>query len=190
MDDLAFNSSRSNTSKQQIQPCYFEEKAMTEAETILKMIESVDPADPAKLDEIDARVKLYLLNVGECQKVITQGDSKIEVYDKTTRFSGFFLRRDTWSITDSMNDIYHPPYTRSRDALKAIRPDGWSTSIHNCITNRSDIQKWECQMDGWGNVDTKEFLKHIAFSGEQKSEELAELHAIIQAIEYERSGGE
>ena len=29
---------------------------MTEAETILKMIETVDPADTTKLDEIDARV--------------------------------------------------------------------------------------------------------------------------------------
>ena len=33
---------------------------MTEAETILKMIENADPADTAKLDEIDARVHEYL----------------------------------------------------------------------------------------------------------------------------------
>jgi hypothetical protein len=33
---------------------------MTEAETILKMIETVDPADTEKLDEIDARVGEYL----------------------------------------------------------------------------------------------------------------------------------
>jgi hypothetical protein len=33
---------------------------MTEAETILKLIESVDPKDTAKLDEIDARVWCYL----------------------------------------------------------------------------------------------------------------------------------
>jgi hypothetical protein len=33
---------------------------MTEAQIILKMIESVDPADTVKLDEIDARVEEYV----------------------------------------------------------------------------------------------------------------------------------
>lgn len=33
---------------------------MTTAQEILKLIESVDPADTAKLDEIDARVVCYV----------------------------------------------------------------------------------------------------------------------------------
>jgi hypothetical protein len=36
---------------------------MTAAETILKIIENVDPADTAKLDEIDARVWCWLEQV-------------------------------------------------------------------------------------------------------------------------------
>lgn len=35
---------------------------MTDAQTILGMIESVDPSDTAKLDEIDNMVELYLKN--------------------------------------------------------------------------------------------------------------------------------
>lgn len=63
-------------------------------------------------------------------------------------------------------------FTRSRDALKAIRPDGWfnysaaSHGICNFVLFKGD-EKLE--------------------SSDCKTEELAELHCIIQAIEYERT---
>ena len=62
---------------------------MTDAEIIFKMIETVDPADTAKLDEIDARVWCWLNN-------------KI------------FLR-----INVDRPAAYAPTYTRSRNTLKS-----------------------------------------------------------------------
>lgn len=69
-------------------------------------------------------------------------------------------------------------YTRSRDALKAIRPRGWGFDIqtHN---HRGDVVSWRCIAELCD--------KQVHFSsGVLLSEELAELHAIIQAIAYER----
>lgn len=64
--------------------------------------------------------------------------------------------------------------TRSRDALKAIRPDGWFGMIRffgeYSVCNINHVHPF-------GNADSQ----HLP------TEELAELHAIIQAIEYERS---
>lgn len=64
-------------------------------------------------------------------------------------------------------------YTRSRDALKAIRKPEWTYAI---------------------DATAPEFLIDFEFHhlekvirGTAKTEELAELHAIIQAIEYERT---
>lgn len=84
------------------------------------------------------------------------------------------------------NEKYiHPrQYTRSRDALKAIRPDGWEPSAYHpdCIIG--------CFHDGWyfnlKRLTQFEELRKTAYSMQHKTEELAELHAIIQAIAYER----
>lgn len=62
---------------------------MTDHEIILKMIETVDPDDSVKLDEIDLAVYKY---IGELHMML-------------------------------------PKVTRSRDALKAIRPDGWDCRV-------------------------------------------------------------
>jgi hypothetical protein len=83
---------------------------MSEAETILKMIETVDPADTAKLDEIDARVWCWL---SDCD--YGGGD-----FDNGSTFKAipkrgappFFKSVTLWER-----------YTRSRDALKVMRPD-------------------------------------------------------------------
>lgn len=105
------------------------------AAEILKMIETVDPADTAKLDEIDARVLEYINANG----IIHRWSSRLK-------------------------------YTRSRDALKAIRPEGWTYS---------------CGFVGHARLCSVK--RGAAFHAEKlPSEELAELHAIIQAIEYER----
>jgi hypothetical protein len=138
------------------------------------MIEAVDPNDAGALDEIDARVFCYLSG---------------------TPFSGLwnygFMRSFESGRIDYFRwiDFYNGPnddemdvrYTRSRDALKKIRPEGWSVesiSHYGHLTYRSF---WKVQIN--------ETLKGVA-SPALPTEELAELHAIIQAIEYERNNAQ
>ena len=86
-------------------------------------------------------------------------------------------------VYEYISDIgYRPstsfPYTRSRDALKAIRPEGWYIKLD--IFSVPGKPKWTCECfnltEGAGC-----FLSPVL-----PTEELAELHAIIQAIEWER----
>jgi len=120
------------------------------AEAILKMIEQVDPSDTAKLDEIDLEVSLFL---------------------KPERDQNHIRKKIKWYIPSGK-------YTRSRDALKAIRPEGWEISIEegqNC---------WDCSYY-WAGEGVK-LCRGVSLP----TEELAELHAIIQAIAHERTQGE
>lgn len=115
---------------------------MTDAQTILRLIEAVDPEDSEKLDEIDALV--------------------------------FGLEReiDKVAIAIEVPRDSIPSYTRSRDALKAIRPEGF---IEIDVTNGA-----RCGLN-------LRAANYEAFeSPKLPTEELAELHAIIQAIEFER----
>jgi len=114
---------------------------MTEAQTILELIEGVDPADTAAMDEIDLAV-----------------------------INEFWPETAAYHIELGYNN---PKYTRSRDALKSIRPEGWGLeSIISEKYNRVRV----FQTHGKSNLKS-EYLPN---------EELAELHAIIQAIQYER----
>lgn len=129
---------------------------MTDAYKILKMIENASPYDTATLDEIDARVWCYLNNVylvrfdfHGTNREINFGDSK------TGTFKG------------EAKDV--PLYTRSRDALKRIRPDG--------VVIQVTYYPQGFQGDAVGSKGKSPRLP---------TEELAELHAIIQAIVYER----
>ena len=134
------------------QPLDMFEGKMSAAE-ILKMIEVADPADTAKLDEIDRLFERYK--------------------------------------TPGRHKIVPPKYTRSRDALKQIRPEGWTFSmLHQSgylAVSHKHIKR--THIDGLGN----EYPEYVqvgtpALSDTApKTEELAELHAIIQAIEYERA---
>ena len=108
---------------------------MTDAATILKMIETVDPSDTVEMDKIDIAVGDYV-------------DGQ-------------------W---------YGRQFTRSRDALKAIRPKGWNFAM----LPLSDFT-FLCQAShGDPNRTDGPESDHLG------TEELAELHAIIQAIAYER----
>jgi hypothetical protein len=136
---------------------------MTEAETILKMIETVDPQDTAKLDEIDARVWCYIQNA-----------TFLEMGYGGTTFRCSYEGRKIHCGVDQK-------YTRSRDTLKVIRPD--ETAPIKLFTD-GHVIRFELLKKGkpWaGN-------HNIAQSAWLPTEELAELHAIIQAIEYERTG--
>lgn len=67
----------------------------------------------------------------------------------------------------------HPKYTRSRDALKKIRPEGWDYACS--YTDGGWAELWK-KDNSWRCVAKK-----------LPNAELAELHAIIQAIDQERS---
>ncbi len=135
---------------------------MTEAEKILNMIENVNPDDIETLNEIDAMVFVYL--------------NFSERYFKEVHYKG---NRVCWkTIMDYYsNKIVKIQYTRSRDVLKSIRPKGWKV----CITSNGRCQMWkdECEAPNITSYNNQK--------GKLPTEELAELHAIIQAIEWERN---
>lgn len=137
---------------------------MTDAEIILKMIEEVDPADTAKLDEIDALVACFI-------------GIDVKRFDDAEG-----VNSPEYMIMDG-EDIDGPcaKYTRSRDALKAIRPDGWQIKGYegNCTGQFSD--GFYCTLAKKDGILTKKFM-----GSQLPTEELAELHAIIQALNYER----
>ncbi len=132
---------------------------MTTAAELLKLIETVDPSDSAKLDEIDARVWCWMNS---------------NTYDYCFRNNA----NELVAKTPEENVVTNIPlYTRSRDALKAIRPEGWYFFCNPkwCI---AETKKYD---DYTGNKLIFESSPYC------KTEELAELHAIIQAIDYERN---
>ena len=102
--------------------------------------------------------------------------------------------RNVWEDSQLLNDIdlavqkylgEHislTEYTRSRDALKDIRPDGWGVG-HHCE------DKWHTEMRA-NCYQIGEKGHNIKRSPVLPTEELAELHAIIQAIEWERENPE
>lgn len=140
---------------------------------ILKLIETVDPSDKDKLDEIDARVWCWLYG-HIFHRVDYSGLIK----------SCFYTRKN--EIEENWHHMgYIRGYSRERDILKKIRP----IIEHVSFTSKEDF-KW--------NQETKEYIrdyyfyfthgtKMIAQSPYLPTEELAELHAIIQVITYERS---
>jgi len=73
----------------------------------------------------------------------------------------------------------HPKYTRSRDALKSVRPEGWLVQE---LSQDYATGTWYCTL-----VSPKYGGENAVQAGEQYTETLAELSAIIQAIEHERT---
>ena len=135
-----------------------EESMIEDYKTILNMIDGVDPSDTAKLDEIDARFWCYLNKwkfAGIHKGVIFTKDEETQCEITTgTTHAGY-------------------KYTRSRDALKAIR-EGRYIEVKQARDG-----KWKC----WVMVKPGRLFSAYKWL---PTEELAELHAIIQAISYER----
>lgn len=132
---------------------------MKDHELILKLIEEVDPADTARLDDIDEKVRFFI-------------DGFKRPHPEIIGESAYIIHTYGWD-----------EYTRSRDALKAIRPKGWEIQIQS-FGKKSDC--WSCYITK--KTDTFTTEKHLqSHLDAHQTEELAELHAIIQAIAYERS---
>jgi hypothetical protein len=143
---------------------------MIKGDTILKLIEEVDPADTAKLDEIDAMVWALLTLNGDFKISFGNGGS-------------VYYRHNSWpkeAHTVLHHSFEHNQYTRSRDALKATRPEGWQLMSYR-----------QYKDGGWFVVYKRPEESHeshweTALAAKLPTEELAELHAIIQAIAFER----
>lgn len=149
---------------------------MTPAEEILKLIESIPEAMREgsavevtnRMDEIDARVWIYIagpghtfekmLDCGHCDYTLANGNQCMGL-------------KGSWK-----------QYTRSRDALKQIRPDGWYFGYETGFSGDVPVFSYGCwkkstEFPGYPMISTRCL----------PSEECAELYAIIQAIEFERT---
>ena len=141
------------------------------AETILKMIEEVDPADSETLDEIDARV--WCWKDGRFFEFIEQTPDLGKI---------FHYKHDEKHRGGSFGNLSGlPKYTRSRDALKSIRPESYE--FVSIVTQEGAC--CEIWFDNRTNVRGPKEGEELE-SPLLPTEELAELHAIIQSIQYER----
>lgn len=138
---------------------------MTTAQEILEMIESVDPSDENVLLGIDARVWAYLNLQGDFRISFSSGGAT-------------HYRHNSWPATAQTilrHSFSNPKVTTSRDALKRIRPKLFSFDINTIDEHVGVI------------VRSVSFYKGAGFESPiLPTEELAELHAIVQAIEHER----
>ncbi|PSL23496.1 hypothetical protein [Dyadobacter jiangsuensis] len=142
---------------------------MIEAETILRLIETVDPNDTEKLDEIDARVYCYVRP--EEFSYVSMSDNTDKDYCCYSFIAKYLGPKEKFVGLDMSRLIIR--YTRSREELKAIRPDGvkWIRTTF-CVD--------------MGSISSIHIGSTIIDAGVLPTEELSELHAIIQAIDYER----
>lgn len=143
---------------------------MTAAE-ILRMIEAVDPEDTGKLDEIDARVWCYL-NDARFKRMLSNK------YPTLTPNKFSFYQRGSLS---TRLIVYAYKYTRSRDALKEIRPPEWEYFCGYKYPLGDHPVKFAKLVQ-----ETSLDACQVCATG--KTEELAELSVIIKAIEHERGG--
>lgn len=135
---------------------------------ILELIENVDHRDTDALDEIDARVCLYLHYPDKSYRSHSRGP-------KQRGWQIVFLSDD--GKKKCMNKDFP---TRSRDALKAIRPEGWRFFVHNVYNHQRHLVYVCVVHNNISSIDGYQL----------PTEELAELHAIIQAIQWERDNNE
>lgn len=153
-----------------------------DAVKILQMIETVDPADTAKMDEIDARTQCWLEGhefVQMCSLIggqeFTTGDSDQVGYEYPG--ARVFMKGTHKDGRKWNNSIGFRTYTRSRDALKAIRPARVGLMIR-----QSHDGTWDCFIHWPSSLNNGNKNIHGL-----PTEELAELYAIIQAIAHERN---
>ena len=142
-------------------------------EEILKMIEEVDPSDTAKLNEIDARVWCFIN-----QKKYYGQMQKASLVDRKCFAYGNDAGPTHWCVVGerALNVWFADLYTRSRDALKAIRPEGYAVKVESSLF-KNECFAWLLSED----------MNTVFRAINMPTEELAELSTILQAINYERT---
>lgn len=145
---------------------------MSDAKKILEMIEAVDPQDSDALDEIDELVFKYVTNfidmggnILKKDQIFVFGKTSVELHDE----NGVFSRIDGLNL---------PSYTRSLDAIVAIQPEGWKFDVSAFCWPCCPVQEY---VGGARRIDGTDIHSKVCVS-----EPLARLHAVIQAIEFER----
>lgn len=137
---------------------------MKEHEVILKMIEDVSPDDSETLRKIDILVLRYITGV--------------DVHDYDIDYDDSIYATDADGNEVDLGKCWYYSqidFTESRVALKDIRPN-WCFCINGC------------ELGYFCSMFTGKPEEYIRWKAGQyfPTEELAELHAIIQAIAYER----
>jgi hypothetical protein len=136
---------------------------MTDARKILEMIENVAVDDVAALDEIDARVWCSIYGEEYVGRNVSGKECFRNRYNGMTPTAARRARK----------------YTRSRDALKAIRPDSWVMNVSPMRTSGMSVCGYIASISLYPTyLDTIKILP---------TEELAELHAILQALDHARN---
>lgn len=157
---------------------------MEDHKLILNLIEEVDPSDTAKLDEIDARVWCWINGIEFKKPLLTKNlrDGGMRVFAYRTSIgdiSTYMTPRPPegkeWKCRHRLK------YTRRRDALKAIRPNGY----YSYAQPVTDYGEKSVGLEFIGTC-TSNYHSFDTLDIDIDTEELAELHAIIQAITYER----
>ena len=134
-----------------------------EAKHILTLIENVDKDDAKTLDEIDARVWCLRHEV-------------LFELDKVLSCHRYYLSADKVLPHHKIKENFHtyPELHLSRDALKAIRLDGWEIRAHQSMSYGKPEFIFSLLKHG-----------HLTELKLLPTEELAELHAIIQSYIWE-----
>lgn len=136
---------------------------MTEAKKILELIENIRPDHHGDITSFVPIIKEWVIK-----------NIDLEIYQRALdNFWGAIPLR----FRNCAPDWDFLVFLFSRDALKAMRPEGWHIFIyHFTIGFKAELSRDRASMKP---ILTKQ-IKHLP------TEELAELHAIIQAREYER----
>lgn len=138
---------------------------------ILRLIETADPDDATRLDEIDARVWCYIKGY------------KYHRHDKPDQ------RNFMYEIPPQRGLIFGSIYadgklyTRSRDALKSIRPDTGFISVVGSKMTGYLSTLWDAAK--YPNQDKDGYYFS---STDLATEELAELHCLVQFYAYIKGG--
>ena len=154
------------------------------AATILRIIESEEP----NLSEIDAMVCEYLggftyfQSKHDCYSVTIKGEEHSRLWPHAGAYGGYcpetgkkkkFPKTFPYAQFRNYGPLDCPSFTTSRDTIKAIRPEGWYFNINWALSDLIEVV-------GMGGLGVRPVARHT-------SEELAELHCVIQAISHERS---
>lgn len=142
---------------------------LTEAQRILRLIESVGADTPDRmLDEIDARV--YCLRNGLEFASMRKSRNGVSPHGPFVRFT--FRHNGVRQVTYLKRCEQG---TRSRDALKALRPTGWRLAVSNYKPHH------------WTGILILDDKVSLYAPSWLHTEYLAELHAIVQAIDFEQT---